>query len=141
MNSDLMNAVSVVVTAYLARNDMDETLIPTLIREVAASLTEVGEMAGKSDRHLVEASAFSPHRVPAVPVEWSVYDDHLICLEDGARLKMLKRHLWAKYRMTVEQYKARWNLPADYPVVAPAYSRRRSDLARRSGFQPLALVG
>lgn len=141
MNSDLMNAVSAVVTAYLARNDMDESLIPTLIREVAASLTEVGTMAGKPDRLLIEAAAFSPRRIPAVPVERSVHDDHLICLEDGTKLKMLKRHLWAKYGMTVEQYKARWDLPADYPVVAPAYSRRRSDLARRSGFQPLALVG
>lgn len=141
MNSDLMNAVSAVVTAYLARNDMDESLIPTLIREVAASLTEVGTMAGKPDHHLAEAAAFSPRRIPAVPVERSVQDDHLICLEDGTKLKILKRHLWAKYGMTIEQYKARWNLPADYPVVAPTYSRRRSDLARRSGFQPLALVG
>lgn len=141
MNSDLMNAVSAVVAAYLARNDMDESLIPTLIREVAASLTEVAEMSGRPDHLLVDAAGLSPLRIPAVPVERSVHDDHLICLEDGAKLKMLKRHLWAKYRLTVEQYKARWDLPADYPVVAPAYSRRRSDLARRSGYQPLALVG
>lgn len=141
MTTQLMNAVSAVVTAFLGRNDIDETLLPILIREVAASLTEIAEMPGKPDPLLLEDATISPQRIPAVPVENSVHDDHLVCLEDGVRLKMLKRHLWTKYRMTVDQYRARWNLPDDYPMVAPAYSRRRADLARRTGFRPLALVG
>ena len=70
---------------------------------------------------------------PAVPIEESIHDDYIICLEDGEKLKYLKKHLMTKYNMTVEQYKARWKLPHDYPMVAPAYSRQRSEIAQNIG--------
>ena len=72
-------------------------------------------------------------RKPAVPIRKSVTAEYIVCLEDGRKLKMLKRHLSATYGMTPDQYRARWNLPADYPMVAPAYAEKRSDLARASG--------
>ena len=74
-----------------------------------------------------------PNLAPAVAIEDSVTDDYLICLEDGKRLQMLKRHLKTVYNMTVEQYKERWGLSADYPVVAPSYARRRSAIAKTTG--------
>jgi predicted transcriptional regulator len=70
---------------------------------------------------------------PAVPIRRSVTAESIVCLEDGRKLKMLKRHLSATYAMTPDQYRAKWNLPADYPMVAPAYAGRRSDLAKASG--------
>ena len=70
---------------------------------------------------------------PAVPIEASVHDDYIICLEDGEKLKTLKKHLMTKYNMTPEQYKARWKLPPDYPIVAPSYSRMRSEIAGKIG--------
>ena len=70
---------------------------------------------------------------PAVPIEESVHDDYIICLEDGERLKTLKKHLMTKYNMTPEQYRARWKLPHDYPMVAPSYSRMRSEIAGKIG--------
>ena len=70
---------------------------------------------------------------PAVPIEESVHDDYLICLEDGKKLQMLKRHLSTVYQMTVEEYRERWGLPANYPVVAPNYAARRSRIAKSSG--------
>jgi predicted transcriptional regulator len=70
---------------------------------------------------------------PAVPVKKSIADDYIICLEDGKKLKMLKRYLRSHYDMTPEQYRAKWNLPADYPMVAPAYARQRSDFAKSIG--------
>lgn len=72
-------------------------------------------------------------RNPAVPIRRSVTAEYIVCLEDGRKLKMLKRHLSATYGMTPDQYRARWNLPADYPMVAPAYAERRSDFAKASG--------
>jgi predicted transcriptional regulator len=70
---------------------------------------------------------------PAVPIRRSVTAEYIVCLEDGRKLKMLKRYLSATYAMTPDQYRAKWNLPADYPIVAPAYAEKRSDLARASG--------
>ncbi|MCC6717570.1 MAG: MucR family transcriptional regulator, partial [Acetobacteraceae bacterium] len=77
------------------------------------------------------ASADKP--VPAVPVKKSVFDDHIVCLEDGKKLKMLKRHLMTSFGLTPDQYRARWGLPADYPMVAPDYARHRSSLAKKTG--------
>ena len=73
-------------------------------------------------------------QVPAVPIRQSVTRDYIICLEDGVRKKMLKRHLWTKYGMTAEQYRAKWSLPDNYPVVAPGYSKSKSDYAHQVGF-------
>ncbi|MEL7110254.1 MAG: MucR family transcriptional regulator, partial [Pseudomonadota bacterium] len=72
-------------------------------------------------------------QTPAVPIKKSVTDHHIICLEDGAKLKMLKRYLRTRYNLTPEEYRKRWGLPADYPMVAPEYARRRSDFAKKIG--------
>ena len=72
-------------------------------------------------------------RAPAVPVKKSVQDDYIVCLEDGKKLKMLKRYLRARYKMTPDEYRARWNLPPDYPMVAPNYAQKRSDFAKKIG--------
>ena len=85
-------------------------------------LKEVGESVNSN-----------PGRSPAVSIEDSVHDDYLICLEDGKKLQMLKRHLKTVYNMTVDQYKERWGLSADYPVVAPSYAKRRSNIAKTTG--------
>jgi predicted transcriptional regulator len=71
---------------------------------------------------------------PAVPIKKSVYPDYLICLEDGLKLKMLKRHLRTSYGLTPEQYRAKWSLPPDYPMAAPNYTLSRSEFAKKSGF-------
>ncbi|MDR1597919.1 MAG: MucR family transcriptional regulator [Holosporales bacterium] len=70
---------------------------------------------------------------PAVPIEDSIHDDYIVCLEDGKKLQMLKRHLSTVYKMTLEEYKERWNLGPDYPVVSPSYARRRSNIAKNTG--------
>ena len=72
--------------------------------------------------------------IPAVPIEDSVQDDYIVCLEDGMRFCMLKRHIWEKYELTPEEYRIKWGLPYDYPMVAPAYSRRKGEIARKLNF-------
>jgi predicted transcriptional regulator len=97
--------------------------LPNLIRQVHATLTTLDQ--GATD------TALRPQ--PAVPVKKSVTPDYIICLEDGRKLKMLKRHLKTAYNMTPEDYRTRWGLPADYPMVAPNYARQRSTLAKKIG--------
>ena len=92
---------------------------------VAATLGGFGGGAGKSGG--------SATRAPAVPVKKSVTPDHIVCLEDGKKLKMLKRYLRSRYDMSPEDYRRRWGLPPDYPMVAPAYAARRSDFAKKIG--------
>jgi predicted transcriptional regulator len=104
--------------------------LPALIQEVFKTLSGVGKEPTQPDK---------PQ--PAVPVKKSVFADHIICLEDGKKLKMLKRHLKTAYNMTPEQYRERWGLPQDYPMVAPSYARHRSSLAKKIGLgtKPRAL--
>jgi predicted transcriptional regulator len=109
-----------IVAAYLGHNTVPVDALPDLIRSVHASLTGLNAPAPVPE----------PRPQPAVPVKKSVFPDFLICLEDGKRLKMLKRHLKTAYNMTADEYRARWNLPADYPMVAPNYARQRSTLAK-----------
>jgi predicted transcriptional regulator len=96
--------------------------LPTLIHDVYKTLMSVGNVVSPSERPK-----------PAVPVKKSVFPDYIVCLEDGKKLKMLKRHLKTAYRMTPEEYRERWGLPPDYPMVAPNYARHRSNLAKEIG--------
>ena len=73
------------------------------------------------------------HKEPAVPINESVHDDYIVCLEDGKKLHMLKRHLGSMYHMTLDEYKARWSIPHNYPTVSPSYARRRSAIAQKTG--------
>jgi predicted transcriptional regulator len=98
--------------------------VPDLIRTVHSALEGLGQ----------EAPAPVDERPkPAVPISRSVQNDYIVCLEDGKRLKMLKRYLRSRYDMSPEEYRRRWGLPADYPMVAPAYAARRSDFAKKIG--------
>ncbi len=114
-----------IVSAHVSNNTVGAAALPGLIQEVYRALTSVTGGIG--------ASAASEKPVPAVPIKKSVYSDYIVCLEDGKKLKMLKRHLQTSFNMTIEQYRERWGLPYDYPMVAPSYSERRSDLAKELG--------
>ena len=121
-NLDLLSQATDIVTAYVSNNAISAADLPGLLKIVHSKL---GELA-------VEGSnAARPE--PAVPIKKSVTDHYIICLEDGAKLKMLKRYLRTRYDLSPDEYRARWGLPADYPMVAPEYARRRSDFAKKIG--------
>ena len=124
-SADLRELTAEVVSAYVSNNSVPMSELPSLISQVHSAL---GSTQG-------EAAAAQPAErpKPAVPVKKSVTEDYIICLEDGKQFKSLKRHLSSKYDMTPEEYRQRWNLPPDYPMVAPAYAAARSKLAREMG--------
>ena len=122
--SELIEVTASLVAAYVGGNTIATTDIPGLIRSVHKSLANLGGRAEAS----TEAS-----KEPAVPVKRSITPDYLICLEDGRKFKSLKRHLRTKYDLSPEQYRARWDLPKDYPMVAPNYALARSNLAKQMG--------
>ena len=124
-NAVLIAMASEIVAAYLAKNHVQAAEMPALISTVHAALAALGA----PEPAAVEAGK----PVPAVPVRKSVTDEHLISLEDGKRYQALKRHL-TKLGMTPAEYRAKWGLPGDYPMVAPAYARKRSELAKSIGF-------
>ncbi|MDX9861230.1 MAG: MucR family transcriptional regulator [Rhodospirillales bacterium] len=123
MNTELINAATTIATGYLARNVVSPGEIADLIHHIAEALATVGEMPTDPVRIL------PPVCEPAVPIEESITDQFLICLEDGRRCKFLKRHLRTKYNLSPEQYRERWGLPDGYPMTAPAHSRRRREIA------------
>lgn len=113
-----------IVSAYVSRNPLPATQIPELIQTTFQALSTLEAPAP-------DARVEAPK--PAVHPKKSIQPDHLICLEDGKKLKMLKRHLRTTYNMTPEEYRAKWNLPPDYPMVAPNYARQRSEFAKKIG--------
>ena len=122
--SDLLDMTAGIVSAYVGNNTVTATDLPALIRQVHSALAAVGGGA--------ETEPAAP-KEPAVPVKRSISPDHLVCLEDGRKFKSLKRHLRTKYDMSPEDYRAKWNLPKDYPMVAPNYAKARSELAKSMG--------
>lgn len=120
--SPVLELAAQIVSAYVANNEFAAEGLPALIRDVYSALETAGRAVPEPEK-----------LQPAVPVKRSVFPDYIVCLEDGKKLKMLKRHLQSAYGMTPEQYRERWNLPADYPMVAPNYAERRSTLAREIG--------
>ena len=122
--ADLVDMTSDIVSAYVAANTVAPQDLPALIRTVHAALREV---AGSPQM------TAEPSQEPAVSVKKSVTPEFIICLEDGKKFKSLKRHLRTRYNMTPEEYRAKWGLPHDYPMVAPNYAKARSDLAKRMG--------
>ena len=111
-----------IVSAHVANNAVQASALPELIQQVYTALNSLGGST---------VAAEKPQ--PAVPVKKSVFPDYIICLEDGKKLKMLKRHLMTSYGMSAEDYRQRWNLPSDYPMVAPNYAQHRSSLAKSIG--------
>ncbi|MDB5439733.1 MAG: MucR family transcriptional regulator [Caulobacteraceae bacterium] len=123
--ADLLEACADVVAAYLGQNTMPAAQVPDLIRSVYSAF---GALSGASPPQTpVEKQK------PAVAISRSVQDEYIVCLEDGARLKMLKRYLGARYQMTPDDYRRKWGLPDDYPMVAPAYAAKRSAYAKKIG--------
>ncbi len=119
---EILKLVTEIVSAYVSKNPVAAEDLPNVIKSVHATL---GGFQGGEGAVLA--------RAPAVPVKKSVTPDYIICLEDGRKLKMLKRYLRAQYDLTPEAYRAKWNLPADYPMTAPNYAARRSEFAKQSG--------
>lgn len=119
----MLELTSDVVASYVSNNEVAPEEISALIDQVYKALQNAGE----------ETMSMADRPQPAVPIKRSITPDYLICLEDGKQLKMLKRHLKTAYDMTPDQYRERWGLPADYPMVAPSYAEKRSRLAKDIG--------
>lgn len=122
-NSTTTNLTVEIVSAFVGNNPLPASELPQLIQSIYTSLNSL------SSAPPVEPEA----RVPAVSIKKSVGADYIICLEDGRKFKSLKRHLASKYNLTPDEYRAKWNLPKDYPMVAPAYAEARSHLAKQIG--------
>ena len=129
--ADVLELTAQIVSAHVSNNPVEENTLPVLIGEVFRVLTELAQ--GAVPGTMAGAAAAGDKPVPAVPVRRSVFPDYIVCLEDGKKLKMLKRHLKTAYDMTPDAYRERWGLPADYPMVAPSYASHRSELAKKIG--------
>ncbi|MBO9375734.1 transcriptional regulator [Sphingomonas histidinilytica] len=112
-----------IVSAHVSNNSVAVSDLPQLIQNVHNALASLGD----------EVAEPEVKQEPAVSIRASIKPDYIVCLEDGKKLKMLKRHLMTHYQMTPEQYRAKWNLPADYPMVAPNYAEQRRSLAKKIG--------
>lgn len=123
MTETLITLTSDIVAAHVSNNSVAVDDVPSLITNVYGALSVLGQAEEKEEER--------PE--PAVSIRSSVKPDYIVCLEDGKKLKMLKRHLMTHYNMTPEQYRQRWNLPADYPMVAPNYAEKRRELAKKIG--------
>lgn len=124
VETDLMELSTEIVCAYVGHNAISPNDLPKIITDVHAALKSLKEN---------ESQAPQEERKPAVPVKKSVAPDYLICLEDGKKFKSLKRHIRSHYNLTPEEYREKWGLPSDYPMVAPNYSATRSRLAKNNG--------
>jgi predicted transcriptional regulator len=122
MADDVLSLTAQIVSAHVKKNTVPVEDLPNLIREVYNTLASVRE-----------ASAHTETPRPAVPAVKSVFPDYIVCLEDGKQMTMLKRHLMTEHNLTVDQYRGKWNLPSNYPMVAPNYAETRSSLAKKMG--------
>lgn len=122
--ADLLRLATEVVASYVSNNAVGPDQLPELINSVHNTLMSVDGSAS--------AAPEQPQK-PAVPIRRSVQPDFIVCLEDGKKLKMLKRHLRTTYEMTPDEYRSKWGLPADYPMVAPNYAAQRSAFAKKIG--------
>ena len=120
---EILALTTEIVSAHVANNSVVQAEVPDLIQQV---YNKLNELASGEEATSVELT-------PAVPIKKSVTDDYIICLEDGKKLKMLKRHLMTAYGMTPDDYRAKWGLKSDYPMVAPNYAAKRQELAKKIG--------
>ncbi|MDA7787934.1 MucR family transcriptional regulator [Sphingomonadaceae bacterium] len=123
MTETLITLTSDIVAAHVSNNPVEVDEVPELITAIYGALATLGN----------ETEEEEPRPDPAVSIRASVKRDHIVCLEDGKKFKMLKRHLMTKYNMTPDEYRARWDLPSDYPMVAPDYAEKRRELAVKIG--------
>ena len=122
--SEIIEMTADIVSAYVGNNSVSASELPSLIKSVHRALASVSNGG--------DAVEPAP-KEPAVPIKKSITADHLVCLEDGRKFKSLKRHLRTKYNMSPEDYRAKWGLAKDYPMVAPNYAKARSELAKQMG--------
>jgi len=134
--TELLQCTSNIVSAYLNKNETDLRQLPQVMETVYSILSSLAESNAshrgalvKLDQRLAAANLLPSH----IPIERSVTPDYVVCLEDGVRLKTLKRYLFRRYRLTPDQYRSKWGLPSEYPMVAPNYSAKRSALAKKMG--------
>ena len=123
-NGEILKMAVEIVSAYVSNNGLNTTQVPQLINTIYSSLHNLNGSTSVSETETLK---------PAVSVRRSINPDYIICLEDGKKLKMLKRHLRASYGITPDEYRAKWGLPADYPMVAPNYAEQRSNFAKKIG--------
>ncbi len=121
-SNEILGLAAEIVTAYVSNNSVTSTELPDIIKTVYGTLSMLGP----------DGITLSPSK-PAVPLKKSFTNEYIICLEDGKKLKMLKRYLRSHYDMSPEEYRVKWGLPADYPMVAPAYAAKRSEFAKKIG--------
>ncbi len=121
--NELMALTTEIVCSHVANNTVNVNDLPQLIQQVYATLANIGKAQ----------SPAAERPQPAVPIKRSITPDFIVCLEDGRKLKMLKRHIKTAYNLTPEEYRERWRLPPDYPMVAPNYAKQRSSLAKKIG--------
>jgi len=127
VEDDTLRLAADIVAAYVANNTVSASTVPELIRTIHLTVAGLGQPEPEAPTRASERPK------PAVPISRSVQHDHIICLEDGKKLTMLKRYLRSRYDLSPEDYRRRWGLPHDYPMVAPAYAARRSDFAKQIG--------
>ena len=121
--SETLHLTTDIVSAFVSNNSVPAAELQELLQNTFSTLSGLAG-AGQAEQ---------TNQKPAVPVKKSITDDYIICLEDGKKLKMLKRYLRTQYDMSPEDYRRKWNLPADYPMVAPSYAKRRSEFAKQIG--------
>ena len=122
--SSLVALTADIVSAYVSNNSVGREDISAIIADIHDALSRASQRNSNSEREELK---------PAVPLKKSVHDNYLICLEDGKKFKSLKRHLRTHYNLSPEEYREKWGLPHDYPMVAPTYSAQRSQLAKQTG--------
>jgi predicted transcriptional regulator len=121
--NELLALTTDIVASHVSNNEVPVADLPNLIQQVFGALAQLGGAASAAQEKLN----------PAVPIKKSITPDYIICLEDGKKLKMLKRHIKTRYNLSPEEYREKWGLPADYPMVAPNYASQRSELAKKIG--------
>ena len=121
---DILKLATEIVAAYVSNNPIPVSEVPAMIKSVHGTL---GSLVGVSPSEVQTAQR------PAIPIKRSITPDYIVCLEDGKKLKMLKRYLRSNFNLTPEEYRAKWGLPADYPMVAPNYAAQRSEFAKKIG--------
>ena len=126
-SSEFFSHVARIVAAYVGSRKVSYEEIPAVFKKISQGLANLQGPSHDTSRKPLAI------KEPFVPIEESIHDEYIVCLEDGKQLQMLKRHLSTVYGMTIDQYRERWSLPPTYPMVAPKYARRRSDIARNIG--------
>ena len=122
--TDILRLSAEIVAAYVSRNTVQASAISDVVRQVHGAISDLSNPA---------PTAPAQKQRPAVPIARSIQPDFIVCLEDGTKLKMLKRYLRSRYDLSPEEYRRKWGLPSDYPMVAPNYAARRSDFAKKIG--------